>query len=48
MAVDGKPVATQNDLLLAVEENHQPGDKVMLTVVRDGQTIRVTVTLGEQ
>jgi S1-C subfamily serine protease len=48
MAVDGKPVATQNGLLLAVEENHQPGDKVMLTVVRDGQTIRVTVTLGEQ
>jgi S1-C subfamily serine protease len=47
-AVDGKPVATQNDLLLAVEENHQPGDKVTLTVVRDGQTIQVAVTLGVQ
>jgi S1-C subfamily serine protease len=47
-AIDGKSVSTQNDLLLAVEENHKPGDKVTLTVFRDGKTIQVPVTLGEQ
>src|SRR5579859_7056353 len=30
-ALDGKPIVTKNDLQLALEENHQPGDKVTLT-----------------
>ena len=47
-AVDGKPIATKNDLLLALEENHQPGDKVTLTIFRDNSTQTVTATLGEQ
>ncbi|MCC7448449.1 MAG: trypsin-like peptidase domain-containing protein [Anaerolineae bacterium] len=47
-AVDGKAVATKNDLLLALEEKFKPGDTVELTVYRDGKTIPVTATLGEQ
>jgi S1-C subfamily serine protease len=34
--------------LVAVETDHRPGDIVKLTVFRDGQTITVPVTLGEQ
>ncbi len=47
-AVDEKPVTTKNDLLLALEEKFKPGDKVALTVYRDGKTITFTATLGEQ
>ncbi|HLY25659.1 MAG TPA: trypsin-like peptidase domain-containing protein [Aggregatilineales bacterium] len=47
-ALDGKTIATKNDLLVALEESHQPGDTVTLTVSRDGQSIDVKVTLGEQ
>jgi S1-C subfamily serine protease len=46
VAVGGKPVATNNDLLVELEENFRPGDKVNLTVVRDGKNIEVAVTLG--
>jgi len=47
-AIDGKSVSSKNDLLLAVETDHRPGDTIKLTVFRDGQTITVPVTLGEQ
>lgn len=47
-AVDGKPVNTRNDLLLALEENHQPGDTVTLTVFRNGQSISLSATLETQ
>jgi S1-C subfamily serine protease len=47
-AVDGKAVATKNDLQLYLEENHQPGDTVTVTISRDGQSQDVKVTLGEQ
>jgi serine protease Do len=48
IAVGGKPVATRNDMLLALEEGYRPGDTVDITVVRDKQTITLTVTLGTQ
>jgi S1-C subfamily serine protease len=47
-AIDGKPIATKNDLLLALEDGHQPGDTVTVTINRDGNNIDVKVTLGEQ
>jgi len=43
--IDGKPVSTSNELSNAIDL-HAPGDKVDLTVVRDGQERTVTVTLG--
>ncbi len=47
-AVDDKPVASKNDLLVLLEEEHKPGDTVKLTIFRDGQSRTVSVTLGEQ
>jgi S1-C subfamily serine protease len=45
-AVDGNPVKSADDLL-ALIETKSPGDVVVLTVVRDGQTTNVPVTLGQ-
>lgn len=47
-AVDNQPVETRNDLLAALEEKYRPGDKVIVTIVRDGQTINQTITLDAQ
>ncbi len=44
-AVDGKHVATAEQLRGAIS-GHKPGDKVELSVARDGATRTVTVTLG--
>jgi len=44
-AVDGKAVANADDLTAAVSAR-APGDKVTLTLRRDGTTQTVTVTLG--
>ena len=44
-AVDGKAVANADDLTAAVS-TRAPGDKVTLTLRRDGTTQTVTVTLG--
>ena len=46
VALDGKPVATYDELLAEVEA-HQPGEAVALTVVRDGKQVDLEVTLGE-
>ena len=46
-AIEGKPVTSRNDLLLALEQ-YQPGAKVTLTVYRNGRTLQVDVTLGQQ
>jgi S1-C subfamily serine protease len=47
-ALDNKPITTKNDLLLGLEETHQPGDKATITVYRDGKSMNITVTVGEQ
>jgi S1-C subfamily serine protease len=47
LAVNGKQVATQRELLSALSEVGL-GDKVKLTVLRDGSTIDVDVTLANQ
>jgi putative serine protease PepD len=44
-AVDGKQIADSAELR-AVIESHQPGDKVTLTIRRDGATKTLAVTLG--
>ena len=45
VAIDGQPV-TKGDGLLEKIEEHQPGDKVVLSILRDGQPTQVSVTLG--
>lgn len=44
-AIDGDAVASSNELTGAIS-THEPGDKVSLTVLRNGSTIKIDVTLG--
>jgi len=46
VAFDGKEVKTFDDLLSYLITSKSPGDTVVLTVVRDGQLVDVTLTLG--
>jgi S1-C subfamily serine protease len=46
VAVDGSPIEGSTDLVAAVRSSH-PGDKVTLTIVRDGQERQLDVTLGQ-
>jgi S1-C subfamily serine protease len=45
--IDGKRV-TNADALRAIVDAKEPGDEVTLTVVRDGDTLTLTVTLGSR
>jgi S1-C subfamily serine protease len=45
VAVDGRPIKTAEDFLSAVEAK-QPGQQVVITVVRAGQQLDVPLTLG--
>jgi S1-C subfamily serine protease len=45
LAVDGKPVDSGNSLIDAIEA-HRPGESITLTILRDGQSQQVAVTLG--
>jgi S1-C subfamily serine protease len=45
-AIDGHPVDTFDELLSYLTTNKSPGETVVLTVLRDGQSMDITVTLG--
>ncbi len=45
--VEGKPVVEPDDLAELISE-HQPGDKVKLTILHDGKRKNVEVTLGKR
>jgi S1-C subfamily serine protease len=45
-AIDGQPVDTFDDLLSYLTLSKSPGETVVLTVLRDGQPMDITVTLG--
>jgi S1-C subfamily serine protease len=47
VAVDGKPLTRTQDLTDVIG-GHGEGDKVVLTVVRDGESRRVSITLGRR
>jgi 2-alkenal reductase len=47
-ALDGKPVNTFDELLSYLVTTKSPGDTVVLTVLRDGQSMDISVTLGER
>lgn len=46
IAIDGQPVARFDDLLVYLERYTSPGDTVTLTVLRDGRTTEVDITLA--
>ena len=46
IAIDGQPIVTFDDLLGYLTTNKSPGETVVLTILREGQTMDVTVTLG--
>jgi S1-C subfamily serine protease len=48
VAINGVPVKSLDDILTYLVEKTSPGDKVTLTVIRDGSLIDITVTLGER
>ncbi len=45
-AIEGQRLATRNDLLLYLEQNHQPGDTVTLSIIRDGSPMEIQVEVG--
>jgi S1-C subfamily serine protease len=45
VAVDGQPLESASSFVDKIEE-HQPGERLMLTVLRDGRQLQVPVTLG--
>jgi len=47
-AIDAVPVATFDDLLSYLLSNKSPGDTVVLTVLRDGQSMEFTLTLDKR
>ena len=47
-AIDGIQVESYSDFITYLSENKSPGDKVALTILRDNQTMEITVTLGSR
>jgi 2-alkenal reductase len=47
-AIDGHPVNTFDDMLSYLLTNKSPGDTVVLTILRDGKSMDVTVTLDKR
>lgn len=47
VAIDGQKVEDSNDLTLKVTE-HAPGSSVALSVIRNGEPMKVNVTLGQR
>ena len=45
--LDGQPLASMEDLAAAIAQK-QPGDQLTLTILRDGSSRDVTVTLGDR
>ena len=45
-ALDGQPITSFDELLSYLVTNKSPGDTVVLTVLRDGQPVDITVALG--
>jgi 2-alkenal reductase len=48
IAVDGRPVQVYGDVISYIFLNKSPGDKIVLTVIRNGTQQEVTLTLGKR
>lgn len=47
-AVDGAAIDSMGDVIIYLIKSKRPGDPMTLTILRDGQTQMITVTLGER
>jgi len=47
-AIDGEPINVYADLIGYLMTKKSPGDKVVLSLLRDGKEMQVTVTLGKR
>jgi 2-alkenal reductase len=47
ISINGTPITNTDSLLSYLEENTSPGQTINFTVVRDGQTQTVPVTIGK-
>lgn len=47
-AIDGRPIRNFDDLLSYLITNKSPGETAILTVLRDGQSMDITVTLDKR
>jgi S1-C subfamily serine protease len=45
IAVDGEAVESASAFLEKIEQ-HRPGDRIVVTVIRDGERVQIPVTLG--
>jgi S1-C subfamily serine protease len=45
VAIDGQPVSSFEDILIHIALNTRPGQKVVLSIIRDGEAQDITVTL---
>jgi 2-alkenal reductase len=48
IAIDGRPVLEFSDMLTYLLNNKSPGDQVLLTVLRSGETLELPLVLGER
>ena len=48
LAIDGTPVQDMDDVIVYLVKNTRPGQKVELSILRDGQEKKLTVELGER
>jgi S1-C subfamily serine protease len=48
LAIDGEPVTTDRDITVLLETKHRVGDRVKVTLWREGQVLDLEVALGER
>jgi len=48
IAVDGRPIASSDDLISYLVFNTEVGQTINLTIIRDGQQLDVPLTLGQR
>ncbi len=48
LALDGEPVTTDRDITVLLETTHRVGDRVKVTVWREGQVLDIELALGER
>jgi S1-C subfamily serine protease len=48
LAIDGEPVTMSRDITVLLETKHRVGDRVKVTIWREGQVLDVEVSLGER
>ena len=48
VAIDDRPVASFDDVLIYLERYTAPGTEVVLTVLRDGEEVEISLTLGKR